>query len=220
MSRYVPICVNVEGRRVLIVGGGQVGTQKARDFAASGAHVVVVSPKVTDEVKAEAAAGRLELHLRPYKAGDAEGAFMVVVATDDPQVNEAVYTEASGRGQLVNVCDDPEQCTFIFPSRIERGPLTLSIFTHGTSPALSKRVRRELERLVGSEYAELAQMLAAIRPRVRAAAGLTQPERQEIYERIVYSEILYLLREGDRDGAESRLAAILAEALPSTTTGE
>jgi precorrin-2 dehydrogenase/sirohydrochlorin ferrochelatase len=220
MARYVPICVDVAGRRVLIVGGGQVGTQKARDFAESGANVVVISPAVTEELQGEAAAGRLALYQRPYRSGDAEGAFLVVVATNDPALNAAVFAEASARGQLVNVCDDPEHCTFIFPSRIERGPLTLSIFTHGTSPALSKRVRRELERLVGPEYGELAEMLATIRPEVRAAAGLTQPERQAIYERIVYSDLLYLLREGARSEAERRLASILAEVLPSTTTAE
>jgi siroheme synthase-like protein len=219
MLRYLPICLNLQDQPVVIVGGGAVGTQKVRDFAECGARVTVVSPVASPFIHAEAAAGRLRLIERSYAAGDIEGAFLVMVATDDPAVNAAVFAEASARGQLVNVCDDPEHCSYIFPARIERGPLTLAIFTHGTSPALSKRVRRELERMLGPEYAELAHLLAEIRPRVRAAPGLTQPQRQEIYERIVYSDILYLLREGDHEAARHRLQEILAERLTTDEAG-
>jgi precorrin-2 dehydrogenase/sirohydrochlorin ferrochelatase len=214
MTRYLPICLNVEGKPVLIVGGGAVGTQKARDFGECGARVTVIAPRVSDYLRAEAAAGRLVLHLRRYEPGDAAAYFLVMVATDDPETNARIYAEANAREQLVNVCDDAPHCNFIFPSRIERGPLTLALFTHGTSPALSRRVRRELERVVGPEYAELAELMAAIRPRVRAAPGLTQPARQAIYERIVYSDVLYLIREGERETARARVEAILAEMLP------
>jgi precorrin-2 dehydrogenase / sirohydrochlorin ferrochelatase len=214
MIRYLPICLNLQGQPVVIVGGGAVGTQKARDFAGCGARLTVVSPVASAFIHAEAAAGRLRLIERAYQPGDIDGAFLVMVATDDPTVNAAIYAEATARGQLVNVCDDPEHCNYIFPARIERGPLTLAIFTHGTSPAFSKRVRRELERLLGPEYGELASLLAEIRPRVRAAPGLTQPQRQAVYERIVYSDLLDLLREGDADAARRRLDEILAERLP------
>jgi precorrin-2 dehydrogenase / sirohydrochlorin ferrochelatase len=217
MVRYLPICLNLQDQPVVIVGGGAVGTQKVRDTAECGARVTVVSPAASAFIHGEAAAGRLRLIERPYQEGDIDGAFLVVVATNDPAVNAAIFAEATAHGQLVNVCDDPEHCNYIFPARIERGLLTLAIFTHGTSPALSKRVRRELEGLLGPEYAELARLLAEVRPRVRAAPGLTQPQRQEIYERIVYSEILYLLREGDHEAARRRLEAILADRL--TTDG-
>jgi precorrin-2 dehydrogenase/sirohydrochlorin ferrochelatase len=219
MIRYLPICLNLQDQPVVIVGGGAVGTQKARDFAGCGARLTVVSPVASPFLHAEAAAGRLRLIERAYQPGDTDGAFLVMVATNDPAVNAAIYAEATARGQLVNVCDDPEHCNYIFPARIERGPLTLAIFTHGTSPALSKRVRRELERLLGPEYGELAALLAEIRPRVRAAPGLTQPQRQAIYERIVYSDILDLLREGEPDAARRRLDEILAERLPSEGSG-
>src|SRR5207302_2903745 len=157
------------------------------------------------------AGGRLRWQERRYDPGDADGQFVVMVATDEPAANAAIYAEVSARGQLINVCDDPEHCSVIFASKIERGPLTVSIFTHGSSPALSKRVRRELERVLGPEYAELAEWLAEIRPRVRALPGLTQPQRQRIYERLVYSEALFLFAEGDRAGAMRLLEAILAE---------
>jgi precorrin-2 dehydrogenase len=209
--RYLPICLNLEGRSVVILGGGAVGTQKARDFAECGARIRVVSPVVSEYIEAEAAAGRLELRRRRYEPGDIDGAFLVMVATDDAAVNAAIYDEASRNGQLVNVCDDPPHCSFIFASKIERGPLTVAIFTHATSPALSKRVRRELERVLGPEYARLAELLAEIRPRVKAIAGLSQPDRQRIFERIVYSDILYLLAEGQEATARERVEAILEE---------
>jgi precorrin-2 dehydrogenase/sirohydrochlorin ferrochelatase len=209
MPRYLPICLNLEDRPVLVVGGGNVGTQKVRDFAGCGTRVTVVSPVVSDTIREEAEAGRIELRLRRYEPGDADGAFLVVVATDDPETNAAVYAEANARGQLVNVCDDPPHCNFIFASKIERGPLTVSIFTHGTSPALSRRVRRELEAWLGPEYQALAELLAGLRDEVKALEGLTQPDRQRIFEQIVYSEALLLFREGKADEARSLARAVI-----------
>src|SRR5262249_21409923 len=132
---------------------------------------------------------------------------------DDPETNAAVYAEASRRDQLVNVCDDPTHCNVIFAARIERGPLTLSIFTHGASPALSKRVRRELERVLGPEYGILADWLAEVRPQVLAHPGLSQPDRQRIFERLVYSDVLLLLAEQSHEEARRRFDALLAEEL-------
>ena len=100
MTRYLPICLNVEAKPVLIVGGGGVGTQKARDFAACGAALTVISPAASDYLCAEADAGRLTLHRRRYQAGDAEGYFLVMVATDEPETNAQIFAEASARGQL------------------------------------------------------------------------------------------------------------------------
>lgn len=213
MRRYLPICLNLEGQAVLLVGGGQVGTQKARDVLGCGARLTVVSPVVTAELEAAAAAGRLALLRRPFAPGDTEGAFLVVAATDDPAANAAVYAEASGAGRLVNVCDDPPQCNYIFPARIERGPLTVAIFTHGTSPAFARRVRREIQAWLGPEYGALAELLAELRPRVRAVARLTQPERQRVYERIVYSEALLLFREGRVEEARLLAESVLDELL-------
>jgi precorrin-2 dehydrogenase / sirohydrochlorin ferrochelatase len=211
MTRYLPICLNLEGRRAVVVGGGIVGTQKVRDFLECGAEVTVVSPRASDAIRELAAAGRIALLERPYEEGDVEGAFLVAVATDDPETNAAVYAEASAAGQLVNVCDDPPHCNYIFASKIERGPLTISIFTHGGAPAFSRRVRRELEAWLGPEYGELAALLTEIRPAVKALEGLTQPERQRIFERIVYSEALLLFREGRAEEARALAERVVEE---------
>jgi len=220
MRRYLPVCLDLNGRRAVIVGGGAVATQKMRDFAECGAEITVVSPQATDEIRGEAAAGRLRLIERRCQPSDIDGAFLVVVATDDPAANAEIFEEASAAGQLVNVCDDPEHCSYIFASRIERGPLTVSIFTHGTSPALSRRVRRELEAWLGPEYQELAELLAELRPQVKALRGLTQPERQRIFERIVYSEALVLFREGRGEEARGLADGILTTETRRAQRGE
>jgi precorrin-2 dehydrogenase/sirohydrochlorin ferrochelatase len=213
MPRYLPICLNLEGRSAVIVGGGNVGSQKVADFLDCGAEVTVVTPVSSRFIREQAAAGRIRLMERRYRPGDIAGAFLVIVATDDPETNQAVYAEASAAGQLVNVVDDPPHCNYIFASKIERGPLTVSIFTHGTAPAFAKRVRRELEAWLGPEYGALAELLAELRPEVKALEGLTQPQRQRIFERLVYSEILLLFREGQPDEAREVARRLIQEEL-------
>ena len=208
MKRYRPLCLDVAQRPVVVIGGGGVGTQKVRDLLECDAQVTVISPETSDYIRERASEGRVTLQLRRYKAGDTDGAFLVIVATDDPEANAAVYAEANAAGRMVNVCDDPPHCNFIFASKIERGPLTVSLFTHGTSPAFARRVRREMEGWLGPEYAQMAELMAQVRIRVRALDGLTQPQRQRIYERLVYSELLLLFREG-----EAEKTAELAERL-------
>jgi precorrin-2 dehydrogenase/sirohydrochlorin ferrochelatase len=217
MRKYLPICLNLESHRSVVVGGGGVGTQKVRDFLDCGAEVHVVSPVISPYIREQADAGRITVAERRYEPGDIAGAFLVVVATDDPATNAAVYAEASAAGQLVNVCDDPPHCNYIFASKIERGPLTVSIFTHGTAPAFARRVRREMEAWLGPEYEALALLLAELRPRIKALEGLTQPDRQRIFERLVYSELLLLLREGRDADARALAERLVREELARTS---
>lgn len=213
MTTYLPICLNLRGRPVVVIGGGAVGTQKVRDFLEAGACVTVISPEVTEELEAAAQAGTIRLVARAYRPGDCAGAFLVAVATSDPAANVAAFAEADGAGVLVNVCDDPAHCNYIFASTVRRGPLTLAIFTHGMAPVLARRVRRELEAWLGPEYAALAELVAEVRSRLRAVPGLTQPQRQRILERLVYSEALLLFREQREDEARTLAARTVEEEL-------
>lgn len=213
MKRFLPICLDVAQRPVVVIGGGNVGTQKVRDLLECDAQVTVISPAVSDTLREQAATGRIMLHERCYEPGDTEGAFLVIVATDDPEANAAAYAEANAAGRMVNVCDDPPHCNFIFASKIERGPLTVSLFTHGTSPAFAKRVRREMEAWLGPEYAQMAELMAELRIRIRAFDGLTQADRQRIYERLVYSELLLLFREGQPEAARELAVRLINDEL-------
>jgi len=212
--RYLPVALDLRGRRVVVIGGGNIATEKTAEFLECEAAVTVVSPACSAALAALAGEGRITLHRRRFLPGDTEGAFLVLAATDDPEANAAVFAEADGRGALVNVCDDPPHCNTIFAAQVRRGPLTLSIFTHGTAPALSRRVRRELEALVGPEWGALAELLAELRPRVKALPGLDQPARQRLWERLVYSELPLLFREGRAVDARAFAEAVIAEAGP------
>jgi len=215
MARYFPICLALEGKRALVVGGGAVGTARARELIAAGALVTVVAPESSPAIRAAAAAGELALVPRPYRTGDSDGAFLVAVATSDPEANAAVFADATARGQLVNVCDDPAHCNYIFASTIHRGPLTVSIFTQGEAPGFSRRVRRELEAWLSPEYGELAALLGEIRAEIRVRPELQPADRQRILERLIYSEALLLFREGQPEEARALCRRLLeAELTP------
>jgi len=207
--RYLPVALDLSDQPVLLIGGGKVATERLPGLLDCGAVVTIISPEATEPIRAAAASEQIVLHARGFQSGDTDGYFLVLVATDDAETNAAAYQEAAAAGRLVNVCDDPAHCNVIFASRIERGPLTVSIFTHGTSPALSKKVRRELEQRLGPEWAALAELMADIRPRVLSAEGLDQPARQRVFEAVLASEALERFRVGDADGARALAAAIL-----------
>jgi siroheme synthase-like protein len=140
--RYYPICLSVNGRRCLVVGGGAIGLEKTRPLVAAGARVRVVSPAFDagfDDLP------EVERVLRPFQQSDLDGVFLAIAATDDTGLNRAFAAACEERGILYNVVDVPELCQFIVPAVVDRGNVTLAIFTHGNAPAFSGRLRREAE---------------------------------------------------------------------------
>ncbi|HXX94637.1 MAG TPA: bifunctional precorrin-2 dehydrogenase/sirohydrochlorin ferrochelatase, partial [Planctomycetota bacterium] len=157
-----PVGLNLTGVHCLVVGGGRVALAKARALRRSGARLTVVSPELSPGFK------RLEArHLRRrFRATDLAGQFLAIAATDDPRVNRSVHDQCRRRGILVNVVDVPELCTFIVPSVVRRGPVTLSISTEGQSPALAKALRKDLERLYPSSLGRFARSVGRARRRI------------------------------------------------------
>jgi len=164
---------------------------------------VVISPRLTHKLRALLQANRIEHHPRGYRQGDLDGAFVVVAATHDPDVNRDVWQEAQERRLLINVVDDPQRCNFFVPSVVRRGDLTISICTGGQDPALSARLRQELEPRFGREYAAFLEIAGALRERV--GRELSGRARSRFWHALTDSEILALLKEGKRQEAE-RLA--------------
>ena len=208
--RSYPInLVGLENRRCIVVGGGEVAQRKVESLLEAGAaRVVVISPRLTRKLSALLQAKRIEHRPRGYQPGDLEGAFVVIAATDDPNVNADVWQEAQERRLLINVVDDPARCTFFVPSVVRRGDLTISICTGGQDPALSARLRQELEPRFGREYAAFLEMAGALRDRVgRELSGRT---RHRFWHALADSEILALLKEGKRQEAERLATDILA----------
>jgi len=167
---YFAAFLDLRGRRCLVVGGGEVGERKARALLEYGAHVIVVSPTVTAGLAALAVVGRIVERLRPFRRADLRGCALVMAATGDPVVDDAVAALAHRARVLVNVADRPERCDFILPSVLQRGDLQIAVSTGGRSPALAREIRRRLETMFGPEYAELIARTGRARQAARAAA--------------------------------------------------
>jgi precorrin-2 dehydrogenase/sirohydrochlorin ferrochelatase len=173
-------CLDLRGRRCVVVGGGTVGHEKAAGLAACGAAVTVVSPELDPSFAS------LEVDWRPgrYRRGDLRRAFLVIAATSDRSVNERVSRDAEARGMLCNVADVPELCNFILPAVHREGPIAIAVSTGGASPALAKRLRSQIAGLVGPEHAELAEELRALRPEAKERFP-TYAERRDYFEALV-----------------------------------
>lgn len=205
--RYYPIQLDVKGRRCLVVGGGGVGTRKVDTLLSCGAQVTVVSPAVTDGLRRLFAEGLIRLWERAYAASDLEGVFLVIGATDDEDLNFRISSDAAALNILCNIADRPEKCNFILPAIVQRGDLVLTVSTSGKSPALAKKLRRELEHQFGDEYAVLLRLMGAIRKRLLAEAHAPEAHKP-IFEKIVHSDILRWIRDGRMQEVNRLLAEI------------
>ena len=211
MPTYYPMMVDLAGRRCLVVGGGRVAERKIALLQECGAEVEVVSPATTRKIADLAARGAIRLARRPVRPTDLDRAFLVFAATDNADVNQGVAQEVRKAGGLVNVADAPEACTFLVPSVVRRGDLTIAISTGGGSPALAKRLRQRLEATIGPEY---EAFLAALRElRTRAQQVIADPaERQALFRRAVESDLFAHAARGDKDA----VAACISELLQRT----
>jgi precorrin-2 dehydrogenase/sirohydrochlorin ferrochelatase len=167
---YFPAFLDLRGRRCLVVGGGPIGERKVRDLLACGADVVVVSPALTDTLAELAAAGTVRHRARRFLKTDARGCALVVAATGQPAIDDAVVHAARRHRALVNVVDRPAACDFIVPSVLRRGALQIAVSTGGRSPALAREIRKQLETTFGPEYAELVEHVGAARASARASS--------------------------------------------------
>lgn len=202
--RYYPLMLDLRDRRCLVAGGGTVAERKVRTLLDAGAAVTVVSPAATEKLRQLAADGRLHLIERRVEDRDAEGCLLVIVATDDPAVNERLARFCRERAILVNVITSPEAGAFLVPSVVERGDLLISVSTCGTSPALARRIRERLEAEFGREYALFLEEMRLLRERLLREVP-DEAARKRIFEAVVNSDVLNLLKQGDRAAAVKRI---------------
>src|SRR5881227_2566605 len=152
-------CLRLKGRRCLVIGGGPIGLEKVEGLLACDADVTLVAPDAVDELRSLAGEDSIAWERREFQPGDLEGKLIAIAATSDTDVNISVYEEAERRSMLVNVVDVPPLCNFILPAIVRTGPLAIAISTAGASPALAKRMKREIEAHFGEPYAVLAVLL-------------------------------------------------------------
>ena len=209
MSGYPLTLVNLSGARCVVVGGGRVAARKVAALREAGARPVVISPALCDALQRLVEAEAVDLVAREYEPGDLAGVWLVIAATDDPVINEAVWQEAQAVGCLVNVVDDPARCNFYVPATVRRGALTLSISTGGHSPALAGRIRRALERQFDAAYQPYVDLLGELRPQIQEQ--IADPVRRKaLWTALLDSEILDLYRSGAPRAAEQRAQEIIA----------
>jgi siroheme synthase-like protein len=193
-------CLRLTGRRCVVVGGGDVGLEKVEGLLACGASVTLVAPEAHPSLIELAAEGSIRWARRRYTATDLENCLIAIAATDDTDVNIEVFNDAERRAMLVNVVDVPPLCNFILPAIVRTGPLAVAISTAGASPALAKRMKREIGELFGEPYATLAVLLNDARGWAKATLP-TYQDRKQFFESIVNGDPdpIELLREGDVD---------------------
>lgn len=191
-------CLRLTGRRCVVVGGGEVALEKVEGLLACDAEVTVIAPSVRVELERLAHEGSITWRARPYAGrADLAGKLIVIVATDDDELNRRVFEDAEARAMLVNVADVPTLCNFILPAIFRSGPIAIAISTAGTSPALAQRMRDQIAREYGEPYARLAELLNEIRGWAKATLP-TYQDRKTFFESIVSGDPdpIQLLREG------------------------
>lgn len=211
---FYPAFLDLTDRPVVIVGGGPVAAQKVAGLLAAKAQVTVIAPAVVPEITDAAASGRLIWKARRYEHGDLAGVVLAFAATDDPDVNRAVWREAETRAVPVNAADDPPNCTFILPAVHRDGDLIVAVSTGGKAPALAVRLRDRIAADLGGSYDALLRLLAGFRAQVTEAIP-TFSGRRDLWYRIVDAPVLDHLRRGDPAGARSIVADLIDSARPS-----
>jgi siroheme synthase-like protein len=216
-TRFYIACIRLTGRRCAVIGGGPVGLEKVEGLLACGADVTLIAPKAIGPLKALAAEGSIRWERREYAGpSDLEGVFIAIAATDDTQLNLRVFEDAEARSMLVNVVDVPPMCNFILPAITRHGPLAIAISTAGASPALAKRMKREIAEAFGEPYARLAEILNEYRGWAKATLP-TYDDRKEFFESIVNGEPdpIELLRRGDEKAVHDLIASRQVQAIPA-----
>ncbi|HXD62982.1 MAG TPA: bifunctional precorrin-2 dehydrogenase/sirohydrochlorin ferrochelatase [Solirubrobacteraceae bacterium] len=201
-------CLRLKGRRCAVIGGGDVGLEKVEGLLACDAEVTLVAPEAHPALRELADEGSIRWQRRGYESGDLDGCLIAIAATNDTDVNIRVFDDAERRAMLVNVVDVPPLCNFILPAIVRTGPLAVAISTAGASPALAKRMKREIAELFGEPYADLAVLLNDARGWAKGTLP-TYQDRKEFFEGIVNGDPdpIALLRGGRAGEVRDLIAA-------------
>ncbi len=217
MPKYYPIMLDVRDRLAIVIGGDQVAAEKAAALAASGARVSVLSPTFCDELLWMAEHKQVTLRQKAYEPGDLAGAFVVIAATNNSQLIEAIWAETQEREQsvptvpivpLVNIVDVPARCSFILPSILRRDQLTIAVSTEGASPGLAKRIRQGLEEYFPRAYGPYLRLAALARAYLRNA-GVSYERRDDFFNDFFVSDVLEHLVRGNIERAVVTTASLL-----------
>ncbi len=207
---FFPVFVNLTGKCVVVVGGGEVAERKVASLSGTGAEITVISPDLTAQLLSLAKSNAIQWQKRNYSRGDCAGAALVFSATDDAAISQEVWEEATAAGILINTADQHSLCDFIMPAVFRRGDLAVAISTGGASPALAATLREQLSDMFGPEYEQLLEMLSRTRSEIQRRFQ-EEHDRKALQYRILNSDVMRLLKRQDREGAERLLRQIIED---------
>jgi len=213
----LPIALKVNGKKCVVVGGGEVAAQKVGQLLECNASVIVVSPNLCPELGKLAMEGHIRWLPKRYEPFVLDGAFLTFACTDDQKVNRQIFAHCDERGILCNVVDVPELCHFYMPSILRRGDLVIAVSTSGNSPAFARRVRLFLESLIGDEFGSLVELLGELKDEMRSRLK-TIEQRRRFIELVWESDVWRYLREGSLEMARNCLRQCLASVLEGGVT--
>jgi len=208
MTTYYPIYVELHEQPCIVIGGGKIAEGKVEGLLSAGAQVTIVSPDLTAHLHALVAQNQVRYIKRTYQSGDLAGAFMVICATDQTEINHQVWQEASTNRQLVNVVDDTPRCNFIAPAIFRKGDLNIAISTGGKAPALAVRLKERLQKEIGPQYERFLELSGQLRePLARNIPDFET--RKKLWYELVDSDILELLSQDNEPAALDLISRVV-----------
>lgn len=208
MTTYYPVYIQLHEQPCVVIGGGKIAEGKVEGLLAAGARVAVISPDLTPRLYQLTEQGQISYVSRTYQPGDLTGAFLVISATDQTEINHQVWEEASANRQLVNVVDDTPHCNFIAPAILRKGDLTIAISTAGKAPALAVRLKEQFQKEIGPEYERFLELAGQLREPL--AHHIPDFEtRKSLWYELVDSDVLDLLARGDELAAKQRISEVV-----------
>lgn len=216
---YFPFFMRLKGRQVLLVGGGEIATRKARLLAKAGAVLRVISLEVEPELESLVTTNGGSIALREFEPRDLDDVVLVVAATDQADVNQRLSQLAHERSVPVNVVDSPELCSVITPAIVDRSPLLIAISSGGEAPVLARMVRARLERMLPASYGRLAGLASRFRDAVKNAFKNTD-ERRRFWESVFEGPVAEQVYAGNMETAAEQLEQLLGQSTTGIMTGE
>lgn len=207
---FYPVNLDIKDRQCLVVGGGAVASRKAQTLIDCEAIVTVVSPEFSEALKNLEQTSDITMIQRPYQTSDLDDKFLVIGATNDENLNRRVNADAEQRNMLCNIADVPDICNFILPAIIRRGDLCIAISTSGKSPAFAKKLRKDLEKTFGDEYAQLLTLMGEIRKKLLAEEHAPEAHKP-IFEKLISHNLPEMIKNNEKE----RINQILFDVLGS-----
>jgi precorrin-2 dehydrogenase/sirohydrochlorin ferrochelatase len=204
MEMLYPVMLNLKGKNCLVVGGGRIALQKLESLVLTGANIRVVAKDILPSITELADSGKIKIEKKSYSSSDLKDIFIVFGATNDPKLNKEIYEDSLKEHILVNIVDTPDLCLFQVPASVKRGNLVISVSTSGKSPALARKIRKELEQQYPETYQIYLEWLDQWRSKMKRHPVLTQKDREHIFNEIVQYPVIEWINQDNEESAQRK----------------